>query len=724
MPATASSNSPADLRPAALFPWFTPVTRLKGVGPAVATALARLLPSVRPVEEETKPLPVLRDLLFHLPGGVIDRTKITPIAELQRGQYATVQVVIAEHRAPPRIKHRLPYKIAAHDASGNLMLTFFHVKGDYLLKQLPVGEARLLSGHVDFFDGMPAISHPDMIARVENAEEALKLAPSYPLTAGVSQKLLGRLTQQALVGLPALPEWQDAALLARHQWPGFTEALKAVHQPQAPSDIAPTSTARTRLAYDELFANQVALALARATQQRQHALPIPFHAPTHTALEAALPFTFTNGQRMAFAEMLGELESGRRMVRLLQGDVGSGKTILAFALMAQVVAAGGQACLMAPTDLLARQHFASLQKYADALRIPIALLSGKMKKSEQDNVKQALAAGKIHLIVGTHALFQEDVAFQRLALVVVDEQHRFGVGQRMRLTAKGDAPHLLQMTATPIPRSLSMTMYGDMDVSSLTERPPGRKEIDTVAVPDSRMDEVIQGLRRVLEKGEKAYWVCPLIEKPEEPDFVKGDLAAAQERFRLLETHFPGKVGLVHGRMKLSEREKVMQAFAFGELQLLVATTVVEVGVDVPEATVMVIEHAERFGLAQMHQLRGRVGRSDRPSRCVLLYHNALSKQSRDRLRILRETNDGFLIAEEDLRLRGEGDMVGTRQTGLPDYVLADLSVHLPLIRIAHDDAKYILHQEPTLDGKRGQAVRLLLGLFEYDTSLALLRTH
>lgn len=689
----------------------------------MAAALTRLLQSVRPVEEDVRGLPVLRDLLFHLPGGVIDRTRVTPVGQLEKGQYATVEVTISEHRAPPRIKRRIPYKVAAYDDTGNLALTFFHAKGDYLIKQLPVGEKRLISGHVDMYDGLATIAHPDVIARPEAAHEVLRLAPSYPLTAGVSNKLVGRLTMQALAALPPLPEWQDASVLAKQHWPSLTDALKALHQPQQPTDIAPEGAARSRLGYDELLANQLALALAREKQQRESTTPIAYHAATHEALAAALPFTFTNGQQMAFAEMMGDFSSGRRMVRLLQGDVGSGKTILAFALMAQVVAAGGQACLMAPTDLLARQHLASLKPYADALRIPIALLSGKMKKAEQENVTSALAAGDIPIIVGTHALFQDNVAFKNLALVVVDEQHRFGVGQRMRLTAKGDAPHLLQMTATPIPRSLSMTLYGDMDVSSLTERPPGRKEIDTRAVPEARMAEIIDGLKRVMEAGEKAYWVCPLIEKQDE-DAEKLDLAAAEERARLLEKHFPGKVGLVHGKMKLAEREKVMKAFAFGDVQLLVATTVVEVGVDVPEATVMVIEHAERFGLAQMHQLRGRVGRSDRQSRCILLYHAKLSQQAKDRLNILRETNDGFVIAEEDLRLRGEGDMVGTRQTGLPDYVLADLSVHLPLIRMAHDDAKLALHRDPELSGTRGQALRVLLALFEYDTSLAMLKTH
>ena len=439
----------------------------------------------------------------------------------------------------------------------------------------------------------------------------------------------------------------------------------------------------------------------------------------------SLPFTLTEGQQVVLREVAADMASGQRMVRLLQGDVGSGKTVLAFGAMAQAVAAGYQACLMAPTDLLARQHLETLAPLADVAGIRLGFLSGKMKKSEQAALREKLAAGEVDVLLGTHALFQEQVQFRALALMVIDEQHRFGVAQRMRLAAKGKQPHLLQMTATPIPRSLGMTLYGDMEISSLTERPPGRKAIDTRAVPFARAAEVVDGLARVLAAGEKAYWVCPLIEaqSEEEKAALNLDLAAAEERFAELSARFPGKVGLVHGRMKLPEREAVMHAFAHGQVQLLVATTVVEVGVNVPEATVMVIEHAERFGLAQLHQLRGRVGRSARPSRCILLYHEPLSELASARLKILRETNDGFVIAEEDLRLRGAGDMLGTRQTGMPDFVLADLAHHLPLLRIAHDDAKLVLHRDPDLLETRGKALRLLLALFEYDAAIAQLKS-
>lgn len=704
------------LRPAVLYPWFASVTGLKGVGPALAKALQRLL-----VGGEDPPMPTIRDLLFHMPGGVVDRRHVSSIVALKAGDYVTVEVEVVDHTPPPRIKRRIPYRVTTRDATGILVLNFFHVKGDYLIRQLPVGAKRILCGTVEMYDGHPSIAHPDVIAVPDKAGEVLALASSYPLVAGLSQRVLARLMAQALK-TPALPEWQDEKLLAQWEWPGFLAALHQVHQPDTAAAMLPEGPARTRLAYDELLANQLALGLSRRMTQREAAPVIPLNMQTMIGLMKALPFTFTAGQQEILDTLMQDLQSGERMVRLLQGDVGSGKTILAFAAMAQAAASGMQACLMAPTDLLARQHLQTLQPLADALHMPIALLSGKSKKAEREKIQAAIASGAIPLVVGTHALFQDDVAFKKLALIVVDEQHRFGVAQRMKLAAKGDGPHLLQMTATPIPRSLTMTLYGDMEVSNLTERPPGRKEIDTRAIPADRMAEVIEALGRVLDAGEKAYWVCPLIETPDETSEIR-DVAAAEERFRVLEKIFPGKVTLMHGQMKLTEREAVMKEFAFGAAQLLVATTVVEVGVNVPAATVMVVEHAERFGLAQMHQLRGRVGRSDLPSRCILLYHGQPGETAKARMKILRESNDGFLIAEEDLRLRGAGDVLGTRQTGLPDFLLADMNHHLPLIRLAHDEARLLLHRDMNLLGERGQALRVLLALFEYDQAMATLKS-
>lgn len=691
----------------------------------MAEALQRLLPSARDSEiaSHAAPLPIVRDLLFHLPTGVIDRTSVTPIAQLLPGQYATIDALVTEHAAPPRARNRIPYRVSVEDASGTAVLVFYNAKADYLAKQLPVGARRLISGTVEMRDGLASFAHPDNIAPVEQAATQLVLAPTYPLTYALSHKVLGKMIVQALALLKPLPEWQDASLLAREKFPALVEALAALHQPKSAEILNPDSPARRRLAYDELLANQLALALARRAEKRVLVAPMAFDEAMHAQLLAALPFSLTTGQQQVLREMMDDLARGERMVRLLQGDVGSGKTILAMAMMAQMVAHGKQACLMAPTDLLARQHMESLAPLAEKLGITLALLSGKMKKGESDAVKRAIADGDVQIAVGTHALFQEDVAFHSLGLVVVDEQHRFGVQQRMLLTAKGDTPHLLQMTATPIPRSLAMTAYGDMDISSLTERPPGRKEIDTRAVPISRLDEIIDGLARVIAAGEKIYWVCPLIEQSDDEELAKLDLTAVEDRYALLAKHFPGKVALLHGRMKLPERERVMQAFAHGGAQVLVATTVVEVGVNVPQATVMVIEHAERFGLAQMHQLRGRVGRSDLASRCILLYHRRLSEVSKSRLNILRETNDGFRIAEEDLRLRGAGDMLGTRQTGLPDFALVDWSFHMPLLRVANDDVKLTLHRDAELVSERGQALRTLLALFGYDEAVAQLRS-
>ena len=711
--------------PVQLSPWFVPVTRLKYIGPATTEAFARLLRPTREVEAVTLRPPVLRDLLFHIPVDSVDRRIVTPLRDVVAGQYATLEVEIVEHVPPPRIRRKIPYRIVARDATGLLLLTYFHVKDNYLLRSMPVGTWRIIAGQVEMLDGQPTISHPDIAVPTDKAAQVLRLAPTYPLTAGISQRILAKAMDQALNQMRPLPEWLDSAFIQQQGFMGLSDSLVRLHRPLQMDDILPSSPTRSRLAYDELLANQLALSLARRLVQRQQSYAITHQPSVEKRWKAAVGFTLTKGQEAVLGDIMRDMASGQRMVRLLQGDVGSGKTIVAFGALAQVVAAGHQACLMAPTDLLARQHIETLEPLAKASGFRLGFLSGKMRKSAQEAMREKVAAGEIDLLVGTHALFQEQVAFKQLALMVIDEQHRFGVGQRMKLARKGKQPHLLQMTATPIPRSLGMTLYGDMEISSLTERPPGRKEIDTRAVPFARANEVVEGLGRVLSTGEKAYWICPLIEaqSEEEKTIFTVDLAAAEERFAELNALFPDKVGLVHGRMKLAERERVMDAFAHGDIQLLVATTVVEVGVNVPQATVMVIEHAERFGLAQLHQLRGRVGRSDKPSRCVLLYHDTPSQTAKARLNILRETNDGFVIAEEDLRLRGAGDMLGTRQTGMPDFILADMNHHLPLLRTAHDDAKLILHRDPDLVSERGKALRLLLALFEYDAAIAQLKS-
>jgi ATP-dependent DNA helicase RecG len=630
---------------------------------------------------------------------------------------ASIEVEVVEHRPPPARRARLPYRIVVRDMTGILTLTYFHVKGDYLFKQLPVGEKRMISGNIEMYDGMKIMPHPDMVVPLHRAHEVLRIMPVYPLTLGISNRVMVKLMEQALQLITPLPEWVDEDLMKRHGWQGFRESLKALHNPQT-IDLEAEHLPRKRLAYDELLANQLALALSRRTRQRAQSYRIPVKGKQ--ALLDVLPFTLTAGQQHIVADAEKDLASGERMIRLLQGDVGSGKTIVAFTLMAQAAASGYQSVFMAPTDLLARQHEKTLQVLAEKLGYTLILLSGKMTKKQQADARALIASGEAHMVIGTHAVFQELVGFKQLALVVVDEQHRFGVEQRLQLAEKGLSPHILQMTATPIPRSLAMTYYGDMEVSILNEKPPGRQPIDTRTVPITRMDEVISGLKRALEQNTKAYWVCPLIELDTEKE--DESLAAVEDRLRLLQTHFGDKVGMVHGRMKLAEREDVMKRFAYGDLQLLVATTVIEVGVDVPEATIMVIEQAERFGLAQLHQLRGRVGRSKDASSCILLYHTPLSENAKARLHALRETNDGFLIAEEDLKLRGAGDVLGTRQTGLPDFRFASIGRDTDLVLMARDDVKHYLLKDPDIMKPRGQALRVLLNLFDYDHTVALLK--
>ncbi|MBN8543033.1 MAG: ATP-dependent DNA helicase RecG [Alphaproteobacteria bacterium] len=705
------------VRPSILYPYFRAATILKGVGPVTRKALTRLLTPPRPLIDNMPYEPVLRDMVMHVPTSAVDRRLVSSIATANVGDVASIEVEVVEHRPPPAKRARLPYRIIVRDMTGALTLTYFHVKGDYLFKQLPVGEKRLISGSIEMYDGMKTMPHPDMVVPLHRSHEILRIMPVYPLTLGISNRVMVKLMSQALDLITALPEWIGEDVLKRQSWQGFRESLKQLHNPQT-IELETELLPRRRLAYDELLANQLALAFSRQARQRTQSYKIP--VKNKQALLDALPFTLTTGQQNVLAEAEQDLTSGERMIRLLQGDVGSGKTIIAFSLMAQVAASGFQSVFMAPTDLLARQHEKNLAPLAEKLGYKLILLSGKMSKKQQTEARALIASGEAHMLVGTHAVFQELVGFKKLALVVVDEQHRFGVEQRLQLAEKGLTPHILQMTATPIPRSLAMTYYGDMEVSVLSEKPPGRLPIDTRTVPFSRLDEVITGLKRALQQGTKAYWVCPLIELDTEKE--DEELAAVEDRLRLLQTHFGDKVGMVHGRMKLAEREEVMKRFAYGEMQLLVATTVIEVGVDVPEATIMVIEQAERFGLAQLHQLRGRVGRGKEASSCILLYHSPVSENAKARLQVLRETNDGFVIAEEDFRLRGAGDVLGTRQTGLPDFRFAAIGRDTDLMVMARDDVRHYLSKDPDLSAPRGQALRILLSLFDYEHTAALLK--
>lgn len=691
------------MRPQSLTPLFAQTTSLPGIGPRLGKLFEKLAG------------PLLVDLLWCLPFAIVDRRHAPEIAQARAGEVATLTVMVDEHQVPR--SPRQPYRVLCSDESGRITITYFNGREDYLKKLLPIGEQRIVSGRVELYQGEVQMTHPDHVVPLEQRDQVLRVEPVYSLTAGLTQKVVQKAVAAAIERAPELTEWQDPTFLARNRWAGWRSSLMQAHAPAEETDLAPDHPARARLAFDELLASQLAIALVRHHNRTIAGRVTEGDGRLREAVLAALPFTMTASQGGAIEEIAADMAKPERMVRLLQGDVGSGKTLVAFLAMLIGVEAGAQAALMAPTELLARQHHTTIAPLAEAAGVRLALLTGRDGQKQKRETLQGLADGTIPLVVGTHALVQEDVEFSDLALAVVDEQHRFGVHQRMALSSKGHAVDLLVMTATPIPRTLMLAAYGDLDVSKLTEKPAGRQPIDTRALPLERIGEVADGVGRQIANGGGVYWVCPLIEESEEID-----LANVEERFELLKTRFPGKVGLLHGRLKSAEREATMTAFAEGRLSLLVATTVIEVGVDVPAATVMVIEHAERFGLAQLHQLRGRVGRGTARSTCLLLYAQPLGETARARLAIMRETEDGFRIAEEDLRLRGAGELLGTRQSGLPDMRLADLAAHGELLQAARDDARLVIDRDPDLQSDRGTALRALLYLFRRDDAVRTLR--
>lgn len=692
------------MRPEILFPLFAPITSISGIGPRFAVLFERLVG-----------VHVL-DLCWHLPNGLIDRRYSPRLAEAQPGRIVTLVVRVLRHfPAPARGR---PYRVVVADQTGELSLVFFHARADYLEKILPEGETRVVSGKLEVFGGGLQMPHPDHIAPEAELAEIQTVQPVYPLTAGLPQKVVAKAVAAALTHLIDMPEWLDPAFQRQRGWPSWREALQAVHRPQELSDLEPATPARSRLAYDELLANQLALALIRRNQTRHRGRPIRGDSRLRSLVQQALPFSLTNSQIQVLSEIDDDMASDSRMLRLVQGDVGSGKTVVALLAMLSAVEAGAQAAIMAPTEILARQHHKTIAPLAEAAGVAVELLTGRDKGKARAAVLERIASGQSAIVIGTHALFQQDVAFKDLALAVIDEQHRFGVHQRLTLAEKGRGVDMLVMTATPIPRTLMLTAYGDMDVSRITEKPAGRQPIDTRTLPLDRLSEVVAGIGRALNSGTRVYWVCPLVE-----DSEVSDLAAAEERHRELQMHFGERVGLVHGKLKAKDKDAAMAAFVEGKVSLLVATTVIEVGVDVPEASIMVIEHAERFGLAQLHQLRGRIGRGSLKSSCLLLYQGPLGEIARARLNIMRETDDGFRIAEEDLRLRGAGELLGTRQSGFPEFRLADLQAHGDLLAAARDDAALILNKDPNLESERGQALRVLLYLFERDAAVKYLRS-
>jgi ATP-dependent DNA helicase RecG len=693
------------MRPAILFPLFADTRTLPGVGPRIEKLIARVAGTR------------LLDLIFDLPCGVVDRSYRPKLIAAEPGRIATVTLNVLEHTAPR--DRRQPYRVRCSDDTAVIDLVFFHAQWDYLEKTLPLGQQRVVSGRIERYKDKLQMPHPDYVVEPGRESDLPMHEPVYALTEGLPAKSLAKAVRGAVDKVPAMPEWQDAAFLKTQKWEPFLDALRLAHGPAHESDLALDTPVRRRLAYDELLANQLALLMIRGRMRASKGRALKGDGRLRAKAKAALLFALTDGQAQVIAEIEADMAATTRMLRLLQGDVGAGKTVVAMLALLAAVEAGTQGALMAPTEILCRQHMASLATLAEATGVRMALLTGRERGASRDATLERLAKGEVDILVGTHALFSEDVAFKDLGLAVVDEQHRFGVHQRMKLQGKGERPaDVLVMTATPIPRTLALTAYGDMDVSRILGRPPGRKPVETRVIADTRLDEVVEHLRRATQTGARAYWVCPLVE---ESEFI--DLAAAEDRAATLRQVLGPKVGLMHGKMKAPERDAAMAKFKSGETSILVATTVIEVGVDVPEATIMVVEHAERFGLAQLHQLRGRVGRGAAKSSCLLVYHGPLGETAKARLKTMRETDDGFVIAEEDLRLRGAGELLGKRQSGMPEFKLADLAAHADLLAVARDDARLILARDPELRSERGAALRVLLYLFERDEAVRLLRT-
>ncbi len=687
------------MRPKTLHPFFSPLTVLPGVGPKTAQQLEKLA-GTRVI-----------DLLWHFPTGIIDRSHAPSIAEARPLEIATLTVTIERHVPPPSSRH--PYRIECSDESGSMVLIFFSPRRDYLKTMFPEGEIRVVSGTIQEFRNQKQMTHPDRVGTLETLNQISTVEPVYRLVAGLTNRAVCRLIKHALSHVSDLPEWLDSSTRDDQGWTSFRQSLAKIHAPEDPDDVLPAAQARARLAYDELLAHELALQIIRQRERTQPGRPIAYTGVLRDPLIARLPFHLTSSQQHAITEISGDMASDKRMFRMLQGDVGSGKTVVALVALLSAVEAGYQATLMAPTELLARQHLETARELLEGTDTRIALITGGETGTRRSQILTELADGDIDIAIGTHAMFQAGVTFRDLALCIIDEQHRFGVRQRLSLTAKGASPDVLFMTATPIPRSLMMAMYGDMAESRLTDRPPGRGPVETRALPISRSADVVDRLVSAIAQGARAFWLCPMIDAGE-----ASDLAAAKQRHASLSGRIGDRVGLLHGQLPAAEKASVIQKFSEGTLDVLVATTVIEVGVDIPAASIMVIEHAERFGLAQLHQLRGRVGRGDQTSYCLLLYEPPLSDMARQRLRAVRDIQDGFVIAEEDLKLRGSGERMGILQSGQTRFRLADLVQHSELLEAAREEARQILRQDPQLEQPRNNPHRLLLGLFERDADV------
>ena len=701
------------MRPDLLTPLFGRVATIPGIGEKTAKLINKIFVTPRSQSSEAR----IVDILFNLPINIIDRSQRVLISEANIDTIVVIKVIIVEYKISQFKNKQIPLRVIVRDDSGELDLLFFRANPDWLIKTLPIGSTRWISGKIEKYDRRLQIVHPDRMLDEDAFLRLPLIEPVYRLTQGLFPRYINKATEYALTKIPVFDEWHEESVLSSFKLPSFHAALTSVHQPESSFALSPQHNSRQRLALDELLAGQLALGLMRSQIKREYREKRKIDQVISKKVIDSLPYKLTNAQQRVLNEIKHDLMSNTKMLRLIQGDVGSGKTIISLISMLYVIESGEQAALMAPTEILARQHFDNIKNILSKTDVKLELLTGKLSSPKRKEIVERLSSGQIDIIIGTHAILQDNIEFKSLGIAIIDEQHRFGVEQRLILSSKGKAVDLLVMTATPIPRTLALTTFGDMDISIIDEKPINRLEIDTRALPISRLEEIIDALHRAIKQGSQAYWVCPLVEENDELD-----LSAAQDRLIHLQSVFGDSVGLIHGKMKNDEKDNAMELFKSGVTKILVATTVIEVGVDVSSANIIVIEHAERFGLSQLHQLRGRVGRGNIKSTCILLYKGPLGQMAKSRLMMIRQSQDGFHIAEEDLRLRGEGEILGTKQAGLPSFKIANLKEHARLLAVAHDYANLILTKDPHLISAQGKALRILLYLFEKDEALRLLR--
>ena len=684
------------MRPKILYKLFSNIISLKGIGPKNAKVIERLCGKY------------VIDLLFHKPSTYIDRRNSPKIIDLEEGKIATIIVTIDSHS--PSFNKRMPYRINCTDNTGSVSIVYFNLRGPYLKKIFPVGRQKVISGKFEKFNDNFQITHPQHVVDIDNLDNVKKIECIYPLTSGLTSKTIQKSINSALINLDPLPEWIPDDKIRTNNWPNWNEAIKKIHNPINTSDSV-NSLFLERLVFDELLAQQLTIRLIKNKISHTQGIALERNNKFINQLEKKLDFSLTNDQLKTIDEISSDQSKPSKMLRLLQGDVGSGKTIVALFAMMQCLENEKRSILMAPTEILAEQHFNTIANIINSMNLTCSLITSSTKENHNFNAD---------ILIGTHALFQEKVSFDNIGLVVIDEQHKFGVHQRILLNEKaGNDCDILLMTATPIPRTLELAAYGDTDISKIMEKPKNRKEINTKSINITKVEDLKKSLNKIIDKGEKIYWVCPLVDESE-----KLQLQSVNERLKDLRNYYNDySVEIVHGQMQQEDKNSVMQKFKSGKVNILVATSVIEVGIDDPDATVIIIENAERFGLSQLHQLRGRVGRGAKTSTCILLFNGPLTENAKRRIKIMKETNDGFKIAEEDLDIRGAGEILGSKQSGVPNFKLSNLDKHKHLLEEARETAIKTIKDDPQLKSSLGKAQRVLLHLFRNDVAIDYLKT-